>query len=327
MGCKAVVESERVEEVKTERMIRLSIIVPFYGVEKYIEECIRSLYAQDIPQEEYEVICVDDCSPDGSRAIVERLQKEYSTLRLICHERNKKLGGARNTGLKVAEGQYIWFVDSDDYVSPNVLQTLLKTAENSNLDILQFDYTKGERECQIFDPRKEICSGETYLFDNKSQRWYDKLSGAWLQIFKREFLVHQKLEFTEEAMYEDTDYLIRAFIEASKVQHVSMFVYNYRVNELSVTESPMTPIKLAWRVNLFARCGDLVELTTKANASLLISQMISNSLSNIRNYLKCFTFNEKIVYVRNLSDHVRFCRSYVNWRTWLAIRYGITLFI
>jgi cellulose synthase/poly-beta-1,6-N-acetylglucosamine synthase-like glycosyltransferase len=97
--------------------------------------------SEDIPHEEYEVICVDDCSPDGSRAIVEQLQQEYPTLRLVCHERNKKLGGARNTGLKEAKGRYIWFVDSDDTISPNILQTLLKTAENSNLDILQFDYT------------------------------------------------------------------------------------------------------------------------------------------------------------------------------------------
>ena len=64
-------------------MIRLSVIVPFYNVEKYIEQCIRSLYDQDIPKEEYEVICVDDCSPDGSRAIVERLQKEYPNLQLL----------------------------------------------------------------------------------------------------------------------------------------------------------------------------------------------------------------------------------------------------
>ena len=100
-------------------MIRLSFIVPFYNVEPYIEECVRSLYAQDIPQEEYEVICVDDCSPDGSRAIVERLQKEYPTLRLLIHTENKRQGGARNTGMRESNGKYVWFVDADDYIQPN----------------------------------------------------------------------------------------------------------------------------------------------------------------------------------------------------------------
>ena len=110
-------------------MLRLSFIVPFYNVEPYIEECIRSLYNQDIPQEEYEVICVDDCSPDGSRAIVERLQKEYPTLKLLIHTENKRQGGARNTGMKVAQGIYIWFMDSDDYIKPNCLKDLLERAE------------------------------------------------------------------------------------------------------------------------------------------------------------------------------------------------------
>ena len=77
-------------------MIRLSIIVPFYNVEAYIEQCIRSLYNQDIPIEEYEVICVDDCSQDGSRTIVEHLQKEYPTLHLLTTPQNLRQGGARN---------------------------------------------------------------------------------------------------------------------------------------------------------------------------------------------------------------------------------------
>ena len=106
-------------------MLRLSFIVPFYNVEPYIEECIRSLYNQDIPWAEYEVICVDDCSPDGSRAIVERLQKAYPTLRLLKTPENLRQGGARNMGLDVAQGKYIWFVDSDDYIMPNCLKYML----------------------------------------------------------------------------------------------------------------------------------------------------------------------------------------------------------
>lgn len=308
-------------------MLRLSIIVPFYNVEKYIEECIRSLYDQDIPWEEYEVICVDDCSPDGSRAIVEQLQQEYPTLRLICHERNKKLGGARNTGLKTAKGQYIWFVDSDDTISPNVLKTILISAEKSGLDILQFDYNRADRTNMVTDPSKEIRSGENFLFENNSQIWYDKLSGAWLQIFRRDFLSERKLVFIEDAMYEDTDYLLHAFLIAQKVQHISITAYNYRVNALSITKSPMSPVKLAWRVNLLVRCGQLIEIVTMPNAHYLISQMISQSLSSLRIGLKHLTLIQKQEYLRNLSTNIDICKPFVNWRTWLAIRYGITWFI
>ena len=120
-------------------MIKLSIIVPIYNVEKYIEECIRSLYSQDIPLEEYEVICVDDCSPDQSASIVERLQKEYPTLKLIRHKRNKKLGGARNTGIKVADGKYIMFVDSDDMLKPDCLKQLINEMETGHDDFIHFN--------------------------------------------------------------------------------------------------------------------------------------------------------------------------------------------
>lgn len=301
--------------------------MPFYNVEKYIEECIRSLYDQDIPQEEYEVICVDDCSPDGSREIVERLQKEYKTLRLICHDRNKKLGGARNTGLKEANGEYIWFVDSDDTISPNVLKTILISAEKSGLDILQFDYHRANSFCQILEPDREIQVGENYLFENNSQKWYDKLSGAWQQLFRREFLCENELQFVEDVMFEDTDYLLHAFLVAQKVQHISIYAYNYRVNESSVTKSSMTPIKIAWRVNLLVRCGQLIEIAIMPNAHQLLGQMISHSLSSLRNCLKHLTLIQKQEYLRNLSADINTCKPYINWRTWLAIRYGITFFI
>ena len=105
-------------------MIKLSFIVPFYNVEKYIGACLDSLYAQDIPEEEYEVICVDDCSPDNSKSIVKEYQKQHANLVLIEHPSNKGLGAARNTGIRAARGQYLWFIDSDDMVCSNVLSEI-----------------------------------------------------------------------------------------------------------------------------------------------------------------------------------------------------------
>ena len=156
--------------------LRLSFIVPFYNVELYIEECIRSLYAQDIPWEEYEVICVDDCSPDGSRTIVERLQKEYPTLKLLTTPENLRQGGARNMALDVARGKYIWFIDSDDYIAENCLGTMLNQAEEENLDILDFDFDCDANK-QAFRKNDRSydygpSSGEDYVFcANYGGRW------------------------------------------------------------------------------------------------------------------------------------------------------------
>jgi glycosyltransferase involved in cell wall biosynthesis len=218
-------------------MIRLSFIVPFYNVEKYIEECIRSLYNQDIPQEEYEVICVDDCSPDGSKAIVEQLQKEYSTLRLICHERNKKLGGARNTGLKAAKGRYVWFVDSDDYIIPNCLKELLLEIEEYDLDYIHF-YNKTDRGGNISEKVTKseytpVSSGVD-LFFSREVNWLEQIT-AWSKVYKRAFLEENNLYFAEDIMYEDNDYALRVVMHATSCRHIALSPYVYRANNDSIT--------------------------------------------------------------------------------------------
>ena len=116
----------------------LSIIIPVYNVEKYIEKCLLSCIKQDISYEDYEIVVVNDGSPDNSITIVERIAKDYSNIRIINQE-NQGLSGARNTGMKHAKGNYIWFVDSDDYIEENCLGRIVSYL-NGDLDILQLQY-------------------------------------------------------------------------------------------------------------------------------------------------------------------------------------------
>lgn len=309
-------------------MIRLSFIVPFYGVEKYIEACIRSLYHQDIPQEEYEVICVDDCSPDSSRAIVERLQKEYPTLKLLSHTTNKRQGGARNTGMREAKGRYIWFVDSDDQICQNVLGNMLDIAEKNELDILQFNYVrsteKNDGSCEEVGNTQD---GETYLFGDESPKWSEKITGPWLQLFRRQFLIDNHLAFIEGVQYEDTDFVIQAFLKAERVQYYSIDAYRYRENRSSTTLVVASPQKFAWKVNQLVRCAQLAEMSTTSNAKKCILEMVSNMFSAMRGEVKTYDTRSKCIYVRNLTPNIDSCKRYMSWRTWLAIRYGITWFI
>lgn len=218
-------------------MLRLSFIVPFYNVEPYIEECIRSLYDQDIPQSEYEVICVDDCSPDGSRAIVERLQKEYPTLRLLTHTENKRQGGARNTGLKVATGRYVWFVDSDDVIQPNCLKSLLEQAESEDLDIAKFyyDYVPARRtESQLVT--SQVVSGTELIFDvDTSEAPMNKCCTVWCQLIKKVFIEAHRIEFAECVQYEDDDYAYQLFAYAMKAKLIGKIMYFVRETPNSTT--------------------------------------------------------------------------------------------
>ncbi|MCQ2383847.1 MAG: glycosyltransferase [Paludibacteraceae bacterium] len=225
--------------------IRLSIIVPFYNVEKYIEQCIRSLYDQDIPQEEYEVICVDDCSPDGSRAIAERLQTEFPNLKLICHERNKKLGGARNTGLQNAKGEYIWFVDSDDYILPNCLASLLKDAEENNVDMLHFDIAtdiNGIIHHVVGNKYPLGIVTGIEMFFSQEAIWYQNHITVWQKLYRRSFLEYNNMSFAEDVFSEDDDYSFMAYAKAKHMMHVDIVGYVYRMNDSSIIHNKLSPI-------------------------------------------------------------------------------------
>lgn len=304
----------------------LSIIIPFYNVELYIEECLRSCLNQNIPYDEYEILCIDDCSPDNSKDIVRNLQKDYKNIVLLEHIENRKQGGARNTGLMNARGEFVWFIDSDDYIYPNVLNSVLNLAKSNKLDILQFNHTRSEQQINNIHC-SEIVSGETYLFKDQNPMWYDKIIGPWKQIFRRDFLLENNLKFIEDSMYEDTDYLLHSFLLAERVQKISLSVYFYRSNDNSITLSNESPIKLAWQVNQMVRCSRLINLTSSYIGKKCISEMISNSLTYLRTTLTYFNLIEKITYVKNLKDDIRLTKDYLSWRTWLAIRYGITCFI
>ena len=94
-------------------MKRLSVVIPMYNVEPYVERCVRSLLQQDLPLDDYDIICVNDGSPDRSGEIVERLQKEYSNIILI-NQQNQGVSGARNRGIHEADSKYVLFSETDD---------------------------------------------------------------------------------------------------------------------------------------------------------------------------------------------------------------------
>ena len=250
-------------------MIKLSIIVPIYNVEKYIEECIRSLYSQDIPLEEYEVICVDDCSPDQSASIVERLQKEYPTLKLIRHKRNKKLGGARNTGIKVADGKYIMFVDSDDMLKPDCLKQLINEMETGHDDFIHFNvmplYADGSNGKEPhYDVEQSQMTGAD-LFFNKSLCWQDQIC-AWRKIYCMEFLQCNNLYFSEDIMYEDNDYAMRVAAAADKCRHIEYSPYINRQNMESVTRVPVSMSRISYWQKTWPIITSLLDTIGKKDA-------------------------------------------------------------
>ena len=308
-------------------MIRLSFIVPFYNVESYIEECIRSLYDQDIPQSEYEVICVDDCSPDGSRAIVERLQKEYSTLRLLVHIENKRQGGARNTAMQLAQGKYIWFVDSDDYIKPNCLKGLLEQAENEDLDILDFDFD-ADFSKQPFRKNVESyemgpCSGADYVFNNHRGKWPWRCSTVWSGLIKRELI--NDLLFREHVQYEDNDYAIMMYARAKRVHHIPEKPYYYRVVSDSTVRHKTTLTQVDYNMQLLhAYTGVYDELKSMdLRWGVGIEELIKYVSVQVLRQLKEVSDDDRKSFYKSHMKYMPDVRQFIGKKVWLALNSNV----
>ena len=141
----------------------VSVIIPVYNVEKYIEKCIESVLEQTFG--DFEIIVVIDGSTDGSEAIARRLQEENPGKITVINQENKGLGGARNTGIINARGKYLLFVDSDDYIEKELLADATKIIESENSDIVFFDFNYVDENGAFLECGKAIPTGNSEFSD------------------------------------------------------------------------------------------------------------------------------------------------------------------
>ena len=256
-------------------MVKLSFIIPVYNVAPYLRKCVESLIHQDL--HDYEIILVDDGSTDGASQICDEYVHAFEIgdlkLEIKCiHQSNAGVGAARNAGLKVAKGEYVCFVDSDDYWEPNVLGTLMAQVEREQLDVLRFDYRNvrvadvkhldtacidtehtdaTHYEYEVFEPNKyphkvdsctDVVTGERYLEERTGYACY-----AVMYIVKRSLLIgNWRLDigdltsgnclFTEGIHFEDTEWLPRMMLRAKRVNSTPLMVYNYFLHDGSITQ-------------------------------------------------------------------------------------------
>lgn len=186
--------------------MRLSIIVPVYNMEEEgrLQFCLDSLLAQTI--QEYEIIAVDDASTDRSPAILKEYRERYpEKIKALFHKENKKQGGAKNTGLSVALGEYVGFVDSDDWVSPDCYEKLLKKAEETGADLVGCDYSLvSGHTYEVGTIVRNNSMDQTGILDKqKHQKLAMRPGSMVIKIYRREVLTRNHLQFPEGIFYED----------------------------------------------------------------------------------------------------------------------------
>ena len=202
----------------------LSVIVPIYNGQAYLRQCLDSLLDQDIPAREYEIVCVNDGSRDGSGEILREYGDRFSNV-IVIEQENAGVAAARNTGLKQARGAYVWFVDADDFVQHNILGKMRATVEAENCDRLVFG---------AYQFADELAPEEVNLAStgglSVNAPWYDAV--VWRSLLKRSFLEENQLFFRYPQITHGEDGLFMYEVARCQKSCVEMgeILYFYRVH-------------------------------------------------------------------------------------------------
>lgn len=218
--------------------LKLSIIIPIYNVMNYVGTCIESLYKQGISEDEFEVILINDGSTDNSLSIIQKYEKQHSNITII-NQMNQGLSATRNNGIKLAKGEYLLFVDSDDFIIENTLNDMLNIAIQNQVDILKGDYIKannheinnGIRITNIKSHTSSVIkTGEQGFIENYNPMF----SYVWQFLFKRSFIIDNCILFLVGKYFEDVAYTIEAYLKAKIFMAIPLPFYVYRQNESSI---------------------------------------------------------------------------------------------
>lgn len=208
--------------------MKFSIVVPVYNVEQYLDDCLKSLQEQAFA--DHEIICVNDGSTDHSREILSEWETRIPQLKII-DRKNGGLSAARNTGLAAASGDYIIYVDSDDWVEPIMLNRLAEEANGE--DMICFACRKSDNGAtDDFVP--EQSDGWNYYNRHALEHHEVPFVCVWQRCYRREFLEENNLRFREGILHEDNEFTPRACLKSKRVKVIPNVLYNYRIRSGSI---------------------------------------------------------------------------------------------
>ena len=221
--------------------IKVSIIIPAYNIEKYIEESILSSINQTL--KEIEIIIINDGSTEKTEEIIKKYKKIDNRIKLI-DQKNQGVSIARNNGLEVARGKYIYFLDGDDWIENEALNECYNIAENLEIDIIHFNSLKIEEKTKIKNfsyvkgtnlDENKIYIGEEFVEECCNKNIFR--GEVWFNFIKRELIENLKLKFYPGISYEDILFTMKLQNSNYKIKYLNKIFHNYRIREKSITQS------------------------------------------------------------------------------------------
>lgn len=251
---------------------KISIIATFYNLEDYAKRCVDSLTSQTL--QEIEIICVNDGSQDNTINILQELAQNDNRIKII-DKKNEGVSIARNTGINAASGEYIMFVDGDDYIEPNACEILYKKAIDTNVDIVTFQFIYKWTNKTIKDkkfknsPYYDEIKDSPYLFSDKQKKMYKSINAGicWDKLYKKDFIISHKIFFPDKLTHnEDTVFILKILLSNPIILVTKDYLYTH------------------WKSNI-------------------------NSLTNIDRYSYLLKILEALKYANTIFDNIKYKKN------------------
>ena len=286
----------------------LSIIVPIYNSEKWLPKCLESLVNQDIDSKEYEIILVNDGSPDNSRVIAIEYAEKYSNI-IVLERPNGGTSAARNTGIHAASGKYIYFVDPDDYVLENSLHVLLEKMEREKLDILRFAYFEVNEEGKEISSVKhpdpidyspKIMDGCSFMAERLGASCF-----VWTYLFKASIIKDNNIYFGEGVYFDDTPWLPQVLAKAKRVDSMDYKRHFYLIRSDSLVRNKEIGYerkKIAGQQYLIRELLRQTAASDNVFAKKWYGLMLSHCVLGLLSLVGECDFSRRSDYIRELSN-------------------------
>ena len=274
-------------------MVKISIIIPVYNVEKYLRECLDSILNQTF--QDFEIICVDDGSTDKSLEILQEYKKKDDRF-VILQQRHSGAGSARNNGIRLAEGKYIQFLDSDDYFEPTLLEEMYNHAEKFDADLTVCSSRKVDDEGNITEtgspnfpinidkvPMEQVFNRQ----DFKDEIFCLLIPVVWNKLIKKSFLEENHLEFPPLKIYEDIAFMHSLVISAGRIAAFNKELVNYRFN----------------------RPGSLVSTRSSHTIEAIKSCMYLGEFLKLRGFLPEYENAYRKVFINHIRAEISYCND------------------
>ena len=272
---------------------KVSVIIPVYNVEKYLHQCLDSIINQTFKN--IEIICVDDGSTDSSAKILEEYAQKYSFIKVI-HQQNLYAGVARNNGLKIASGEYVFFLDGDDFCAPDLLSLAVNKGDSLGADIVVFDHIRFDEQTGMKEKKEDISSGllpkniTTFSYKDIPNRIMSVINPVpWNKLIRRDFILKNDLHFEALSSTNDITFSALCAVCASKIAYIKKPLVFYRVNISIAVKYVQQRTKIIKNVQSAANEDIYLRIPVNGAATLALGALIRMKCAKVGATAATFT--------------------------------------